>query len=84
MYKMNQLIAKQARKKEDRVDIFLIFLRFVEELVIVISDFGEQFDQQLNISSRSLRTLPRNHKGCHLIGISMLDHKGKLIAYQPG
>ena len=44
---MNQIIAKHARNKKDPVDVFLISLHFGEELATVISDCGEQFDQQL-------------------------------------
>jgi hypothetical protein len=45
--KMNQIIVKQTRNKKDIVDVFLISLHFAEELAIVKSEFGEQFDQQL-------------------------------------
>ena len=65
---MNKIIVKQARKYKDQVDVFLISLQFVEELATVKSDFGEQFDNDSNISLRSLRILRRSRKGYHLIG----------------
>ena len=44
--KVNQIIAKHARKKKSRNGLFLISLHFVEDLASVTSDFGDQFDQQ--------------------------------------
>ena len=44
---MNQITAKQARKKKDPMDVFITSLHFAKELATVKSNFGEQFDQQL-------------------------------------
>ena len=45
--KMNKIIIKQARNKNNPCGLFLISLQFMEELDFVKSDFGEAFDQQL-------------------------------------
>jgi len=64
------------------VDVFLISLYFAEQLVNVKSDFGEQFDQQLKpliTEFADVTEEPRGvppHRG-------HLDHKVKLIGYQP-
>ncbi len=79
---MNQIIAKQARNKKDLVDVFLISLHFAEELAADISDFREQFDQELRHLitefadvTEEPQVLPP-HRG-------HLDHKVKLICYPP-
>ena len=37
--KINQIVAKQARNKKDKVDVFLISLHYVEKLATAESDF---------------------------------------------
>ena len=79
---MNQIIVKQARNKKDPVDVFLISLLFAEELAIVKSDFGEQFDQQLKhliTEFADVTVEPQGlppHRG-------HLDHKVELTGYPP-
>ncbi len=41
------MFVKHARNKKNLVDVVLVSLHFIEELLTVKSDFGEQFDQQL-------------------------------------
>ena len=43
--KMDQIIVKQARNKNNPSGVFLISLHFAEDLASVKSDFGDQFDQ---------------------------------------
>ena len=45
--KMDQIIVKHARNKNNPSDAFLASLQFVDDLASVMSDFGEQVDQQL-------------------------------------
>ena len=66
--KMNKLIAKLTRKNKDSVDVFLISLHFTEELASVKVILENSLTNNRNMSSRSLRMLRRDRKGCHLIG----------------
>jgi hypothetical protein len=80
--KMDQIIVKQARNKNNPSDVFLISLHFAEDLASVKSNFGEHFDRQLkqlitefaDVTEEPQRLPPhREH----------LDHKVKFPGYPP-
>jgi len=45
--KIDKIIVKQTQNMKNPSDVFLLSLHFAEDLASVISDFGEQLDQQL-------------------------------------
>ena len=64
--KMNLIILKQTRNKKNPSNIFLISLHYAEELVIVKSDFGEQFDQKLKHLITKFPDMTDEPQGFHL------------------
>jgi hypothetical protein len=63
---MNLIILKQTRNKKNPSNIFLISLHYAEELVIVKSDFGEQFDQKLKHLITKFPDMTDEPQGFHL------------------
>jgi len=79
---MDKTIVKQTRNKKNPSDIFLISLRFDENLASVNNDFGDQFHQQLKQLITEFADVTEEPQGLppHR---GHLDHKVKLTAYPP-
>ncbi len=45
--KMEKILVKQSRNKNNPSDVFLISLQFKQDLDTIKSDFGAEFDKQL-------------------------------------
>ncbi len=75
-------MVKQSRNKKNPVDVFMISLQFKEDLDMIKSDFGAEFDKQLKKLITEFVDVTEEPQGLppHR---GMLDHKVKLNGYPP-